>query len=134
MFKFFKKKPNKQYKLSEFAFRRIHNDQVQVYHKGNNKWMAWYEIVGDVFDASDELVSEMDLHHALIDRTRIGTLDNTRAALKRTPYKSPDASCYNGFESFVADHVSDSSSSVSAECDGDASHSSSNSADSSSFD
>ncbi|WP_105168284.1 hypothetical protein [Pseudoalteromonas sp. T1lg23B] len=120
MFKLFKKQPKKQYTLSEFAFRRIYNDQVQVYHKGNNEWMAWYEIVGDVFDESGELVNETDLHHALTDRTKRTTYDNSHTAL-----------CNSGFESFVTVHVTENDSCSSSESDG---ASSSSSTDSASFD
>ncbi|WP_216628380.1 hypothetical protein [Pseudoalteromonas caenipelagi] len=69
LFKLFKKKPKKQYKLSEFSFRRVHKGRTQVYHTNSKEWLTWHLIVDDVFDAAGEHVTETDLHHALIDTT-----------------------------------------------------------------
>ena len=77
LFKLFKKKPKKQYKLSDLSFRRVRNGRTQVYHTPTNEWLYWYLIVGDVTNEEGDKVVETDLHHALIDINKSETLSTS---------------------------------------------------------
>lgn len=150
LFKFFKKKPKKQYKLSEFSFRRVHNGRTQVYHTPTNEWLYWYVIVGDVTNEAGDKVVETDLHHALIDTignvTHVGcdlaksddtsrTVDasNIPFTSEHSPLSSDSAS--RAFDSAVSNLPSgNSSSSWSSGYDSSSSSSCSSSSDSGSWD
>ncbi|PCK30450.1 hypothetical protein [Pseudoalteromonas piscicida] len=151
LFKLFKKKPKKQYKLSEFSFRRVHRGRTQVYHTATNEWLTWHLIVDDVFDAAGEHVTETDLHHALIDTifnvTHVGcdfaksddtsrTVDASNIPFnsENSPLSSDSAS--RAFDSAVSNLPSGSSSgsSWSSAYDSGSSSSCSSSSDSGSWD
>lgn len=150
LFKLFKKKPKKQYKLSEFSFRRVHRGRTQVYHTATNEWLYWYVIVGDVTNEAGDKVVETDLHHALIDTignvTHVGCdfakSDDTSRTVEasnipftseHSPLSSDSAS--RAFDSAVSNLPSgNSSSSWSSGYDSGSSSSCSSSSDSGSWD
>ncbi|OHU88102.1 MULTISPECIES: hypothetical protein [Pseudoalteromonas] len=131
MFKLFKKQPKKQYTLSEFGFRRVHEDRVQVYHKQSNEWINWHQIVDDVFDEFGEPVSEIELHHVLADRTKKRGVGSAHVMVDNTQHFDSDDPFNQVIESFVTEHLNSSSNSSS---DLDSSSSSASSSDSASFD